>query len=122
MIFDALDGTVIRKAALQTQALQACLDWMLMDGDNFVLHFNRHLINSKTHWHWLHDICVLSAVLLKLTYISEKIEFWSYNIGQLGNIVKVHPHAAMLLLCMVCVVDGLILCVPSCKFPLILVL
>ena len=57
--FDALDGTVIRSAAIRTQGLQAHLDWMLMDGDDFVLHYNRLLMICVTHWRWSHGVCVL---------------------------------------------------------------
>ena len=65
-----------------------------MDGDDFVPHFNRHLIICETHWHWSNDIYVLSAVLLKLMYISEKVDSWSYSTSQLDNKGKIHPHAA----------------------------
>ena len=38
---------------------QAHLEWMLMDGDDFVLHFNKLLMVCVTHWRWSHSVCVL---------------------------------------------------------------
>ena len=63
VIFEALDGALIRNAALRTRGAAGPLDWMLLVGDASVLPFSGLPMICAVLWLWL----LVSSVHLVLT-------------------------------------------------------